>query len=153
MLKVKVLQEGLVHNEITRSVIKRIHHVGGDVHADPTLSLHRGCTNVGRAMEMLHLKKRVVGVNRLVFKHIQSGRGERARFKGLENSVFVDDTSPRTIDDVTATAGTVLPDVRHGGQAFGVDKMVRFLSQIAVNRDVSAVGEQGFEGFVEASAL
>ena len=124
LLKVKVLEEGRVDNKVTRTTVERIHHIGCDVHANPPLGFDRGCTDVRRTMEVFHLQEGVVGVNRFMFEHVESGRGECTRFKGLENGVFIDNTSPCAIDNVAATPRTILANVRHGCETFGVHKVV-----------------------------
>jgi hypothetical protein len=123
-LKVKVLEEGRVDDKVTGATVERIHHVGCDVHTNPSLGFDRGCTNVRCTVEVLHLQEGVVGVNRLMFEHVKSSRCERTRFKGLENGVFVDNTSSCAVDDVAATPRTVLPYMRHGSETFGIHEVV-----------------------------
>ena len=153
LLKVKVLEKSRVDNEVAGPPVKRIHHVGSDVHANPALCFDGGGPNVRRAVEMFHLKQRVAGVNRLGFEHVKGGRCEGTRFKGLQDGVLVNNPTSGTVDDVAATWRPVLTDVGHGSDAFSVDQMVGFIVQIAMNGNVGAIGKQRIECFVKPGPL
>ena len=153
LLKVKVLEKRCVDNEVAGPSGKRIHHVGGDVHANPALCFDGGGTNVRRTVEMFHLKKRVAGVDRFGFEHVKGGRCQSTRFESLQDSVFVNNPTSSTVHDVTATWRPVLADVGHGSDAFSVDQMMGFIVQIAMNGNVGAVGEQRIEVFVKPGPL
>ena len=79
LLKVKVLEEGLVDHEVLGATVGAS-IVGCDVHTNPSLGFDRGCTNVRCTVEVLHLREKLVEVNRLMFEHVKSSRCERTRF-------------------------------------------------------------------------
>lgn len=152
-MKVKVLEVSTVHDKITRLTLEHVHDIGRDVHANPPLGFNGRRPDVRRAVKVFHLKQRMARVHRLLFEHIKGSRGERTGLKCLNNGLLVDDATTGAVDDVAAASGAVSSNVWHGSKPLGVDQMVGFIGQVAVNGNVRAVGKEGVHGFVEARAL
>ena len=149
----KVLEMRLIHHKVAGPALEHGHDVGGDVHSHAGLGFDRGRPDVGRAVKMLHLEQWLFRINRLLFKHVKGRRGEHTTLKRFEDGLLVNDSPTSTVDDVASAGSTVVADVGHGGQSFGVHQVVGFFGQVAVNRNVGAVGKQRIDGLVQSSAL
>jgi len=150
---VKVLEVLSVHNKVAGFTCKDRHDVHRNVRTDASLGLKGGGANVGGAVEVFVLEKRVIGVHGFNFKHVESSRGKRPGGQRLDNSVFVHNTSTSAVDDVVSTRGSVQACLRHGGETSGVHEMEGFVREVAMNGDVGAIGKESINRFVKTRVL
>lgn len=116
-----------VDDEIAVVAVQHSMHVGGDVHSNTGLRFHCGSTDVGGAVEAIHLEQGVVGVHGFVFKHIQRHRRQDPVLQGLENGGFVHDAATSAVHQVPPAHRAVRTDMGHGGDPLGIDQVMGFL--------------------------
>ena len=116
-----------VDDEIAVVAVQHSMNVGGDVHANTGLRFRCGSTDVGGAVEAIHLEQGVIGVHGFVFKHIQRHRRQDTVLQCLENGGFVNDTATSAVHQVPSAHRAVRTEIGHGGDPLGVDQVMGFL--------------------------